>query len=150
VKVSQICYEHGSVPLWPSLYKSKTFRLLKSTALPMSAQPNISDSFLRRIEIHQRLSPNIILQYDATSRDLQVWFWYVYIRLFDNIWLKLTLSGGPLLRQEVAFFHPTCCTTASITISGLRVASALAKLAASVLRSRQYTRRRIPTFLVNM
>jgi hypothetical protein len=73
-------------PLWPSLYKYKAFRLLQSTALvPMSTQPNSSDSFLRRIRIYQRLSPNIILHYDATSQDLQVWFWCVYIQFRHDL-----------------------------------------------------------------
>jgi len=36
-----------------------------------------SDSLLRRLQIHQRLTPTIILHYDPQSHDLQVWFWPV-------------------------------------------------------------------------
>jgi hypothetical protein len=47
----------------------------------MSTQLHNSDSFLRRVEMHQRLAPTIILHYNPTLRELEVWFWYVLAHL---------------------------------------------------------------------
>lgn len=113
-------------PLWSSLYKYKVFRQLQSTALvPMSTQLNSSESFLRRIRIHQRLSPNIILQYDTTLQDLQVWFWYVYVtfghylvRTHSVFWRPVTEAGTrvappDLLSHRVDYgFRAPCCLCA--------------------------------------
>lgn len=59
---------------------------------------------LRRIQIHQRLAPIIILQYDPPSRDLRVWFWYVLTQSYE---LRLIWSQGLSADQEHVFLHLT-------------------------------------------
>jgi hypothetical protein len=57
---------------------------------------------------------------------------------------------GLLLRKENTSFHLTYCITASLTISELPVAFALAMSAESVSSSRQYMSRLKAIALVNM
>jgi hypothetical protein len=102
--------------------------------------------------MHQRLASAIILHYNPILRDLQVWFWYVsnnHLQWTGRL-IRCVEFEGLSLRQECAFLHLTYCTTASLTISGLPIASVLVIPVVSLSPSHQYTSRFKGTTLVNM
>jgi hypothetical protein len=102
--------------------------------------------------MHQRLAPTIILHYNPTLRDLQAWFWCVsnnHLQWAGRL-IRCVEFEGLSRRQGCASFHLNYCITASLTISGLPIAFALAISVVSLSPSRQYTSRFKVTMPVNM